>query len=129
MVPIDTVKQWVYVGGRNLTTAHMPVDVCERAVGRAHCRQAAQLQNTDMKNQNSIKKSPPTRLAWRVAELAAASGLSIQFLRKEIREGKLPKRKLGGAVIVLDSDARAYLAGSTENSEAQNQAESLPAAA
>jgi hypothetical protein len=64
-----------------------------------------------------------------VAELAAASGLSVQFLRKEIREGKLPRRKIGGAVIILDEDARAYLAGEPQNSEAQTQAESLPAAA
>lgn len=65
---------------------------------------------------------PPrqTRLAWRLAELAAASGLSIHTLRKAAYAGRLRTRKIGGAVIVLDQDAQAYLAGDEpENNNAQ----------
>ena len=51
------------------------------------------------------------RLSWRLAQLSRATGLSLPFLRKEARLGRLATRKLGGAVIVLDTDARAYLAG------------------
>ncbi len=68
-----------------------------------------------------IEKITP-RLSWRLAELAAASGLSIPFLRKMIAEGRLKIRRVGSAVIILDEDARAFLAG---KNEAQFQAESL----
>ena len=65
-----------------------------------------------------IKTTMPERLAWRLSELAQASGLSVPFLRKEAREGNLKTRKIGGAVIVLAEDARAYLAGSASNDTA-----------
>jgi hypothetical protein len=51
------------------------------------------------------------RLAWRLSQLAEATGLSLPFLRVQARIGKLRTRKIGSAVIVLDEDARAFLAG------------------
>ena len=51
------------------------------------------------------------RLSYRLKELSQASGLSLPFLRKEARDGKLRTRKVGGAVIVLAEDARRYLTG------------------
>jgi hypothetical protein len=49
------------------------------------------------------------RCAWRLNELAAAYGLSVAFLRKEIRSGRLPAKKAGAAVLVLDEDFKHYL--------------------
>ena len=57
------------------------------------------------------------RLSWRLAELSQATGLSLPFLRKEARLGRLQTKKIGGAVIVLDSDARSYLNNSVANKE------------
>ena len=59
-------------------------------------------------------KNKQERLAYRLGELAQASGFSIQFLRAEARAGNLPTRKIGGAVIVLADDVRRYLAGEIE---------------
>ncbi len=47
--------------------------------------------------------------AWRLYELSAAYGLSIGFLRKEIRAGKLISKKAGSVVLVLDEDFKCYL--------------------
>jgi len=66
------------------------------------------------------------RLAWRLAQLSTASGLSVPFLRKEAKLGNLKTQKRGGAVIVLDEDARAYLAG---EKAAQSQGSQLSKAA
>jgi hypothetical protein len=49
------------------------------------------------------------RLAWRLDEIAKATGLSVAFLRKQDRESKLPTKRVGGAVLVLDSDLRRWL--------------------
>jgi len=49
------------------------------------------------------------RLSWRLAELSSATGLSLPFLRKEARLGKLPTKKISGAVVVLHRDVLAYL--------------------
>lgn len=59
--------------------------------------------------QNATVTQP--RLSWRLNQLAEATGLSVPFLRNEVRAGNLKTRKLGSAVIVLDEDARRYLAG------------------
>jgi hypothetical protein len=62
------------------------------------------------------------RLSWRLDQLARASGLSIPFLRKEARFGRLKTRKVGAAVIVLDEDARRFLAGDeAENTNTQSE--------
>lgn len=46
---------------------------------------------------------------WRLNELSSAYGVSVAFLRKEIRAGRLPIKKAGKAVLVLDEDFREYL--------------------
>ncbi len=38
------------------------------------------------------ENQPQPRLAWRLFELAGATGLSIPFLRKEAAEGRLKAR-------------------------------------
>jgi len=57
------------------------------------------------------------RLSWRLDQLAEATGLSIPFLRKEARYGRLKTRKIGAAVIVLDRDVKEFLTGETENAK------------
>ena len=49
------------------------------------------------------------RLAWGLAEIAKATGLSLGFLRNEVRRGALPTRKCGRRVLVLDEDLKKYL--------------------
>lgn len=49
------------------------------------------------------------RLAWRIARFAEAADLSVPFVRKEIRNGNLKAHRRGGAIYILDEDARAYL--------------------
>jgi hypothetical protein len=47
--------------------------------------------------------------AWRLQELSSAYGLSVALLRKEVRAGRLPVKRAGKAVLVLDEDFREYL--------------------
>jgi excisionase family DNA binding protein len=49
------------------------------------------------------------KLAWSVAEISEATGLSPGFLRNEVRRGELPTRRFGRRVLVLDRDLQAYL--------------------
>lgn len=57
-------------------------------------------------------------VAWSLAEISEATGLSIGFLRNDVRRGALPTRKFGRRVLVLDEDLRSYLIqGSTKNEE------------
>jgi excisionase family DNA binding protein len=58
------------------------------------------------------------RAAWSLAEIAEQTGLSLGFLRNEVRAARLPVRKFGRRVLVLDDDLRAYL---TRGSERQGQ--------
>lgn len=51
------------------------------------------------------------RIAWRLGEIARSTGVSLAFLRKQQREGKLNVRRLGSAVVVLDTDLREWLKG------------------
>ena len=55
----------------------------------------------------SFKTSP--RLAWALSEIANFTGLSVAFLRGEVRGGRLPVRKFGRRILVKDEDLRAYL--------------------
>ncbi len=50
------------------------------------------------------------RVAWSLAEIAEQTGLSLGFLRNEVRATRLPVRKFGRRVLVLDEDLRRYLA-------------------
>ena len=55
-------------------------------------------------------KSENQRLAWRLKELPPVTGLSLAYWRKVVRLGLLPAHKRDGAVIVMDSDLREFLA-------------------
>ena len=49
------------------------------------------------------------KIAWSLAEISEATGLSLGFLRNDVRRGTLRIKKFGRRVLVLDSDLRAYL--------------------
>ncbi len=50
------------------------------------------------------------RIAWSLAEIAKQTGLSLGFLRNEVRGGRLPVKHFGRRVLVLDESLRRYLA-------------------
>ncbi len=50
------------------------------------------------------------RIAWSLADISKQTGLSLGFLRNEVRAARLPVRKFGRRVLVLDEDLRRYLA-------------------
>ena len=56
------------------------------------------------------KSVTPKRVGWALHELAAALGVSVGLVRKEIRAGRLLAKKFGRRTIVLDEDARFYFA-------------------
>ena len=62
------------------------------------------------------------RVAWRLRELAEAYGISVSLLRKEIRAGRLPARRAGAAVLVLDREFHEYLErrSKTENGASED---------
>jgi excisionase family DNA binding protein len=49
------------------------------------------------------------RIAWSLAEVAESTGLSLGFLRKDVRRGALPVRRFGRRVLVLKEDLENYL--------------------
>ncbi len=49
------------------------------------------------------------RLAWGLNEISERTGLSVAFLRAEIRAGRLPVRRFGRRVLVRDEDLKAYI--------------------
>jgi excisionase family DNA binding protein len=49
------------------------------------------------------------KLAWSLIEISKQTGLSVSFLRKEIRAGRLPIKRFGRRILVLDADLNAYL--------------------
>ena len=49
------------------------------------------------------------RIALSLGDISEATGLSIGFLRNDVRRGALHIKKFGRRVLVLDADLRAYL--------------------
>ena len=54
------------------------------------------------------------RLAWGLSEVSDATGLSVPFLRAEVRAGRLPIRRFGRRVLVRDEDLKDYLSRGSE---------------
>lgn len=63
------------------------------------------------KNNNPVTGN---RLAWRLDEIAKETGLSVQFLRKEIRNKNLKATRLGRCVLVTSRDLNSYLHANRE---------------
>jgi excisionase family DNA binding protein len=68
-----------------------------------------------------MEQSPMSqRMSWGLAEISESTGLSVAFLRNEVRAGRLPVRRFGRRVLVKDEDLRAYLDhGSDPNGDAK----------
>ena len=66
-----------------------------------------------MQSQDTIQ-----RIAWGLAEIAESTGLSLAFLRNEVRRNALPVKRFGRRVLVLDDDLRRYLSSGRPNVEA-----------
>jgi hypothetical protein len=54
------------------------------------------------------------RAAWSLAEISGLTGLSIGYLRNEQRSGRLPVKRFGRRVVVLDKDLQLYLSNGSE---------------
>lgn len=69
-------------------------------------------------------ESPETtrRMAWSLAEISASTGLSMGFLRNEVRRGTLPIKKFGRRVLVLEEDLKNYLTEGRPNIEDDREA-------
>ena len=62
------------------------------------------------------------RMAWGLAEISKSTGLSVAFLRNEVRAGRLPVRRFGRRVLVSNEDLRIYLeSGSTGGARADEK--------
>jgi excisionase family DNA binding protein len=64
---------------------------------------------------DSYTTSP--RMAWGLGEVAEFTGLSLGFLRNEVRAGHLPIRRFGRRVLVRDEDLKAYLDRGSQGGE------------
>jgi hypothetical protein len=54
---------------------------------------------------NEIATYPSVhRLTWGLSEVSKSTGLSVAFLRAEVRAGRLPVRRFGRRVFVRDED-------------------------
>jgi hypothetical protein len=63
------------------------------------------------------------KLAWRLKELPPATGLTEAFWRKVVRLKKIKVRRVEGAIVILDSDLRAFLEGREDQPEPQSARE------
>lgn len=55
-----------------------------------------------------------SRFSYGLDEIAAMTGLSTAFLRKEARAGNLKTKKFGARRMVLNEDLQTYLKGENE---------------
>ena len=65
------------------------------------------------------------RAAWSLTDISTLTGLSVGYLRNEQRAGRLPIKKFGRRVLVLDQDLQTYLERGSERkpgSDLQNAA-------
>lgn len=60
------------------------------------------------------------RMAWGLGEISEFTGLSLGFLRAEVRAGRLPVRRFGRRVLVRNEDLQAYLDRGSERPQTSN---------
>lgn len=63
---------------------------------------------------NLIPNIQKPRLAWSLYDIHDLTGLSVNFLRYEVRRGNLKTRKFGRRVLVLNADLQNYLEKGSE---------------
>jgi excisionase family DNA binding protein len=59
-------------------------------------------------------KTVNQKLGWTLDELANSLGVSVPFLRLEIKRGKLRAAHLGRRIVLLDAEVRRYLAEASD---------------
>ncbi len=57
------------------------------------------------------------KVAWTLFEIAEATGLSMSFLRYEVKRGNLPVKKFGRRILVLNQDFNTYLENGSQGSK------------
>ncbi len=62
---------------------------------------------------DSERLSTP-KLGWSLDELARSLGVSVPFIRLEVKRGRLRAAHLGRRVVVLDSEVHRYLAQASD---------------
>jgi excisionase family DNA binding protein len=62
---------------------------------------------------DSERLSTP-KLGWTLDELARSLGVSVPFLRLEVKRGRLRAAHLGRRVVLLDTEVRRYLAEASD---------------
>ena len=62
---------------------------------------------------DSERPSTP-KLGWTLDELARSLGVSVPFIRLEVKRGRLRSAHLGRRVVVLDSEVHRYLAQASD---------------
>jgi hypothetical protein len=65
------------------------------------------------KGADSESSSSP-KLGWALDELARSLGVSVPFIRLEVKRGRLRAAHLVRRVVVLDTEVRRYLALASE---------------
>jgi len=63
---------------------------------------------------DSERLSTP-KLGWTLDELARSLGVSVPFIRLEVKRGRLKAAHLGRRVVVLDTEVRRYLVQASES--------------
>lgn len=58
---------------------------------------------------SNIKGLSNDRLAFGLKELAELTGVSKEFLRLEIKRGKLKSKKLGRRIVIVSEEVNRYL--------------------
>lgn len=60
------------------------------------------------------------RVAWSLQDISRATGLSLSFLRNDVRRGVLRVKRFGRRVLVLDEDLKAYLSEGSNKEDDQD---------
>jgi excisionase family DNA binding protein len=63
--------------------------------------------------EHETKPNSP-KLAWTLPQLAQSLGVSVPFIRLEIKRGRLRAAHLGRRVVLLDLEVRRYLTAATD---------------
>ena len=58
------------------------------------------------------------RMAWGLAEVSSATGLSVNFLRYEVTRGNLPVKRFGRRVLIRNEDLMTYLENGSKGQSA-----------
>lgn len=59
-------------------------------------------------------ETPVRKVAWSLREIAESTGLSLGYLRNEVRGKRLPIRRFGRRILVLNQDLEGYLSQGSE---------------